>query len=156
MKSFLKTIKKHKLLILLLILVVILIAFCAKLVFIFTESDEKAFYGRRLVGEEKVAFDSKKYNTKVKEKLGDQVKNVTIRTQGRIINIILNIKAETARDAAKDLANQVVNELKDKEKEYYDIQIYINKEDESEDKAQFPIMGYRHHTKDNITWTKDR
>ena len=49
--------------------------------------------------------------------------------------------------------NKVIEKLSDKQKKYFDVQIFIKKSSKDE---KFPIIGYKHHNKDNITWTKDR
>jgi hypothetical protein len=44
----------------------------------------------------------------------------------------------------------------DEEKKFYDFQFFVEKTVEAGDKNQFPIIGYKHHASENITWTKDR
>ncbi len=156
MNSFLRKLKKHKLLVLLAILAILILIFCVKLVIIFTESDEEAYYGNRLNSEDYVELDETKYKTLFQEKFKDQTESISVRTQGRIINVILNLNADVSRDTAKDLANQCIKEFSDTEKSYYDIQIFLNKKNPSTEETQFPIIGYKHHTKDEIKWTKDR
>ena len=156
MKKVLNFIRKHKLLVLLIILLIILLVFCVKVFLIFNDKDEVAIYGERLKGVEKVTIDADKYTKNLTKKLAEQAKSVTVRRQGRILNVIIDVKDEVNRDGARALANQSVEEFTDKEKEYYDIQIFLKKTGNTEDKAQFPLIGYRHHTQDGINWTKDR
>ena len=156
MKKFMDYVRKHKVLVLFIVLLILLAVFCIKMVLVFTDSDETAIYGDRLNGDDKVEIDVDKCSEKVKSKIGQQAKNVSVRVQGRIIIISISVNDDISRDAAKDLANQAVGEFSDDERAYYDFQIYASKEGDTEDKAQFPIIGYRHHTKDSINWTKDR
>lgn len=153
MKKILNWCWEHKLLVLFLILIAVILIFLVKLVFVFTESDEVAIYGNRLEGEKKINLNISDTNTKVKEALGDSVKSVSVRKQGRILNVYFVVNDDVSRDTAKDLGNKTVASLTDEERGYYDIQIYANKDAED---AQFPIVGYKHHTRDGITWTKDR
>ena len=153
MKKILKFIKKHKLLLLFVILLIVATVFAIKVFLIFNDKDETAIYGERLNGADYVELDVSKSNDKVKAKVGDLASGVTVRIQGRIVNIIINLKDEVTRDAAKDISNQLLGEFSDKEKAYYDFQIFLNKTNED---AQFPIIGYKHHTKAEIKWTKDR
>ena len=153
MKKILKFIKKHKLLLLFIILLIVAAVFAIKVFLIFTDTDETAIYGERLNGADYVELDVSKSNDKVKAKVGDLASGVTVRKQGRIINVIINLKDDVTRDAAKDISNQLLGEFSDKEKAYYDFQIFLNKTNED---AQFPIIGYKHHTKAEIKWTKDR
>jgi len=153
MKKILKFIKKHKLLLLFVILLIVATVFVIKVFLIFNDKDETAIYGERLNGADYVEIDTSKSTDKVKAKVGDLASGVTVRIQGRIVNIIINLKDEVTRDAAKDISNQLLGEFSDKEKAYYDFQIFLNKTNED---AQFPIIGYKHHTKAEIKWTKDR
>lgn len=41
-------------------------------------------------------------------------------------------------------------------KKYYDFQIFLKKSDKAENSKQFPVVGYKHHVRDEIRWTKDR
>ena len=156
MKKVLKFIKKHKLLVLLGILVVILIIFVAKLIFLFTDSDEVAIYGTRLETEDTVELDKSKTEKEIINKVNEQSDKTTVRVQGRIVNIMMDVKAEVSRDAAREAAVRALEAFSDDEKKYFDIQFFISKTGETEENKQFPIMGYKHHTKDGITWTKDR
>ena len=72
---------------------------------------------------------------------------------GRIIYVTMEVNGDTSRDDAKGLGNKTLESFSDAEKKYYDIQILI-KNDSNKD--QFPIIGYKHHAKDAIVWTKDR
>lgn len=153
MKKILKFIKKYKLLLLFVILLIVATVFAIKVFLIFNDKDETAIYGERLNGADYVEIDTSKSTDKVKAKVGDLASGVTVRIQGRIVNIIINLKDEVTRDAAKDISNQLLGEFSDKEKAYYDFQIFLNKTNED---AQFPIIGYKHHTKAEIKWTKDR
>lgn len=153
MKKVLKFIKNHKLLFVLSILLIAVIIFSIYLYLIFTDNDETAIYGTRLVGEEKVEIDVNKSNKLVEEKVKDIVYNVTVRKQGRIVNVILTVKDEITRDVAKNYSNELLTAFTDDERGYYDFQIFVNKTNED---AQFPIIGYKHHQKDAIRWTKDR
>lgn len=153
MKKVLKWCLKHKLLVLFLILIASMLMFTVKVVLVFTDSDEEAVYGSRLDGEKKITLKIDDSTSKVKEVAGDRAKGVTVRKQGRIIEIVITLNDDVSRDTAKDIANQAVSTFSDESKGYYDIQLFMNKEN---DDAQFPIVGYKHHTRDGITWTKDR
>ncbi len=156
MSKFFKTIKKHKLLFLFLIFLIVLIVFAFKVITIFTDTDETAIYGERLKGQEKVEINTTECYEKITHTLGENAKTVSIRVQGRIVNVIISLNDNVNRTTAKELAEKIIVEIPDNQKSYYDFQIYITKDGDTEDKVQFPIMGYKHHTKDTITWTKDR
>ena len=116
-------------------------------------SDEgKAIYGTRLKGinEVKITDSQKK---EVENKLANDTEKVEVSVAGRIINILITAKEGTSLEDAKKLGDKAVEVFSSAEKKYYDIQIFITNE---KNEAQFPIIGYRHHTKETITWTKDR
>ena len=49
--------------------------------------------------------------------------------------------------------NEEARNIIDNIKNYYDIQFIIENDTNT---AEFPIIGYKHHTKPEISWTKDR
>ena len=51
------------------------------------------------------------------------------------------------------MGNKTLEMLSDQEKVYYDVQLLINNKANGD---QFPIIVYKHHTKDYIRWNKDR
>lgn len=119
---------------------------------VFTNDESSAVYGTRLEGKEAVKI-SKDTKSKVANKLGSSASNVSVRVSGRIVNIQFKVMGETKVDAAKELGNKALEEFSSKEKEYYDFQVLIENDKNAN---QFPIIGYKHHKKDNLTWTKDR
>lgn len=139
-------------------LIVGILVFVAVLVGIFTiknillSDESKVLYGTRLEGKKDVEI---KASTKknVENKLKENASKVSLRIAGRIINISVKVNDETSLDSAKELGNKALEEFSEKEKKYYDFQFLIENDKNTN---QFPIIGYKHHTKDNITWTKDR
>ena len=51
------------------------------------------------------------------------------------------------------MSNKTLEKLSEEERAYYDVQFMINNEN---DKDHFPIIGYKHHSKQGISWTKNR
>jgi len=118
----------------------------------FFAGETTAIYGNRLEGQSKVKI-SDATKKKVKDKLSESSKSVKIRIAGRIIYITVNAKDEMTLEAAKGLGPSVLEEFSDAEKAYYDIQLLIENDANT---TQFPIIGYKHHTKTSFSWTKDR
>ena len=56
-------------------------------------------------------------------------------------------------ESAKKMGQDILEEISDDQKNVYDYQVYVKNE---KNKSQFPIIGYKHHSKENISWTKDR
>ena len=109
---------------------------------IFFPAESKAIYGNRLEGRNKVKSD-----------LAKDSSSVNVRIAGRIIYIDVVVKDDVSKDKAKEMFGSTVNTFSAKEQSYYDIQVIM---DNKANQDQFPIIGYKHHTKSSISWTKDR
>lgn len=149
-----KFIKKNKFTI---IAIVCFLAFMLVLIQvknIFFPNAGKAIYGDRLDGIEEVKVSKSKLN-KIVDKYteSEAVSSAKTQVSGKIINVIITIKDEVSLEDAKGLANIVLEELSTKQKKFYDIQVLIEK---TNDSKQFPIVGYKHHSKETFTFTKDR
>lgn len=111
-------------------------------------------YGTRLDG-----IDSVKITNDKKQDITDNIKSleiaksIEIKITGKIINIIVVVNDEVEVGKAKEISDKVLEKLSDEEKKFYDVQIFVSKDN---DDAKFPIVGYKHHNRDNTTWTKDR
>ena len=140
------------------VILILLLCFVVLVISLFVllkdyNNDTKALYGDRLDGIEEVKMTSSKLN-----KLDDAMKATELVSsskayvKGKILNIDVVIKKEVDRETSKGLSSVVLENLEDAEKKFYDIQIFIDKYDD----ASFPIIGYRHHNKENFSWTLDR
>ena len=111
-------------------------------------------YGDRLKGIDEVKVTSN-LEKEIKENIKtlDITKSVEIEESGKIINVIALVNDDIEVNKSKEIGNKVIEKLSDKQKKYFDVQIFIKKSSKDEN---FPIIGYKHHNKDNITWTKDR
>ena len=115
-------------------------------------NESTAIYGNRLEGRKKVEISNSTKN-KVKESLSDSTNKVDVRVAGRIIYITIMANADANLESAKNLGNKSLESFSDAEKKYYDIQIMIDSEKETN---QFPIIGYKSHNRSDISWTYDR
>ncbi len=132
-------------------LIVLIVVF--KFIGMLTGDEEKAIYGNRIDGIDAVKIDGNKED-QIEEALKDSTTKVSVKTAGRLVTIIATVNNETTRDVAKTLAAKAIEPLTAEQKKYFDIQVIIKKEN-TED-AQFPIIGYRQHTREAFVWTKDR
>lgn len=147
--KFLK--KNSSAIVAILVFIIVLVGiFAVKKVFLTDEG--AAIYGSRLEGRSKVEISNDTKN-KVQEKAKEDSSNVSVRVAGRIVNIYIKVNAETTLEKAKSLGDKVLEPFSKEEKEYYDFQILIEND---KNPNQFPIIGYKHHAKEKITWTKDR
>ncbi len=118
----------------------------------FYPNESTVIYGNRLDGRSKVEI-KEETKKQIQEKVAEQTTKCTVRIAGRIINITMTMKDGISRDDAKNISNSILENFSDEEKGYYDIQFLISHETNNQ---EFPIIGYKHHTKPSINWTKDR
>ena len=114
-----------------------------------------AVYGDRLEGIEEIPIKSsekKKLVSALEEK--DVVKEVSTALHGKIFNVIIVVNDDVSKDSAKSIGNEVLNYLTEEQLDFYDVQVYVKKEDEKQN--DFPIVGYKQNTQSSITWSKDR
>ena len=150
-----KFIKNNKLVVVTFIirLIFVILVFAVKLTFFPDEA--RAIYGDRLDGIEKVEITDSKQDKIVSalENL-DTVKEASCDIKGRILNVLITVNDDVDLNTAKGLTTTVTDNLKKEQTSYYDIQVFISKD--NEDDASFPIIGYKHQDKDSFAWTKDR
>ncbi len=115
-------------------------------------NENTAIYGSRIEGKEKVPITSET-KEKVKSSLKENASSVEVRVAGRIIYITVKANGDTNLEGAKALGEKTLEAFSDIEKKYYDIQVLIENDTNT---SQFPIIGYKHHTKEKLVWTKDR
>ena len=120
----------------------------------FFPEEGTALYGDRLDGIEEVELSNSKL-TKIESNLKSDgaVKEADVSVAGKIVEVIITVQDDTSVDTAKALNTKVLDSLSNKDKKFYDIQIFVKKDSEATD---FPIIGYKHHAKDTFSWTKDR
>lgn len=111
-------------------------------------------YGNRLDNIEKYKIEDSRVNemkTAISE--NESVDSINYILEGRIVDIIINVKDETEKDASKAIAEQAVTYFSDEQKSYYDIQVLISSNNNESEK--YPIMGYKHKTSDALVWSNN-
>lgn len=151
MKKFIKNNKAMTIGIICCVIFVILV-YMVKLTFFPNEA--KAIYGDRLDGIKEVEI-TKNIQDKIVKGLEEkeEVKEAKTNIQGRILNVLITVEDEVELDAAKSLTTVILDNLKNKQKKYYYIQVFVSKKN---DDTRFPIIGYKHQDKDEFSWSKDR
>lgn len=136
--------------ILMLVSVAALIIILFSFIFYFIFQSKKDIYGNRLNGTEVVKIEKKKFK-EVEDafKDTDNIDNVTIRLQGKIIHVTLNLN-KGKHDDAKKLAIKIMEEFSDKEKDIYDFSFLVDGESKG-----FPIIGYKKADNSVISWTNN-
>lgn len=147
-----KFVRKHRYLVLigLIIIAVILALLILKDTVSFDETT--AVYGNRLDGIENVEI-TKEQKDQVKSALKDRTESVNVRVAGKLVNVIIKTNGDVSLEDAKGMGPTALGVFTDEQKAFYDFQFLINN---SENQSQFPIIGYMQHSRDAITWTKDR
>lgn len=147
-------IRKNKFIIIAIGIFLILVFLAFQVKMIFFPEEGKTIYGNRLDGIEEVEITkARKESIESAVKEDSATKSVSVNVSGKIIEVIITVQDDTPVDTAKNLSTKISDTLKSDEKKFYDVQIFIKKENDAKD---FPIIGYKHHAKDEFSWTKDR
>ncbi len=113
----------------------------------------KDVYGNRLVDIEKYPIDEERIQTMNTEFLTlDGIQSVNHNIKGRRINITLKLDASVSKDVAIQYANKTLEYFTDEIKSYYDIQIFLMTEEDSE---IYPMIGYKHKTSSTYIWKQE-
>ena len=152
-------IKRHKGLALVggltLILIVIMFIIFARMIFSTGDSE----YGDRLNGIVKINKSTTKEIIEETKEL-DQVEDITIRTQGRIIYTTITFKEGTKLSKAKEIASNTLSKYSEEVIEYYDFGYFLKEnvkesEDKEKEKTGFTVAGTKHPETEKISWTKN-
>lgn len=103
-------------------------------------------YGNRLDEVEKYPVDKelKKIEKFYKDAKG--VKSSTVRLQGRIIYITVEVEKETTNEVIQNMANSSIEVLTEEQGSYYDVQFIFKRADYT------PYMGSKSSANKVITW----
>ena len=112
--------------------------------FIMPNGDENKKYGNRLEDIEKAdQMITKEQTDKIVSAVEKKsfVKKASTTVEGRIINVIVEVKEDTSTDKAKGLSETVLDSISKEQVKLYDVQLFIKNEDAKNKK--YPIMGYK-------------
>lgn len=149
-----KFIKSHKTLCIILAIVFILLIAGIVLFIKFSPDTHKDVYGNRLVDIEKYPIDQERLqvmSTEFATNL-EGVQSVNHNIKGRRINITIKLGASVPKDIAIQYANKTLEYFTDEVKSYYDIQIFLLTDEESE---IYPMIGYKHKTSSTYVWKQE-
>ena len=145
-----KFIKKHKkqMIMGVICLVIILIILMTWLFILPSFNGNK--YGDRLKDEKKHKI-SDKVISKIKDKAkdNDSVSKIEYNKEGRILNFTITVDSNFGVNQAKEFAGSIINEISKDDQKYYDIQIFIDSDEKSE---QYPIIGYKSKSSDSVNY----
>lgn len=146
--GFVKKHKKMSIGIAIAIIVLLLIILIKVTIFPNAGSD---VYGDRLKDIDKYKISESTIND-IKEEMNKQtsVDKVAYVNKGRVLSFVVTLDAEIKVDDAKKYTSIITDGLKDKIKEYYDIQVIFNTEKETK---AYPIAGYKSKSSDDFVWS---
>ena len=108
-------------------------------------------YGNRLDGIEKVELTSKEKKSIISNlKENEEVKDASIRIQGKIIYINIKFNKDASLDKAKEIANKSLEEIDEKQLKFYDVGYFLINEAED----GFILTGTKNAKLDEISWIK--
>ena len=155
MKSTLKILKDNMFTIFVILIFIAGMFVLSYLKKIYWDNNNEAAYGDRTEDVKNHLIDEdmiKSIETSISSL--DNVISCKYDLEGRIINLTITLADVVSVKDAKTLSSSVLKTFDADYLSYYAIQIYYVKEDASLD--DFPIMGYKHYTSNEISWTKDR
>ena len=136
-----------------LILLVVMFAIFVRMIF----SSGKTEYGDRLNGIVKI--DKSETDKLISEtKALDEVRDITVRTQGKIIYMTITFEDNVSKDKAKEIANKTYSYYDEKVIDCYDFEYFLRQQkeiSEGEEDTSFVIAGTKHPDNDYISWTKN-
>lgn len=148
-KRYIKNNKKQVAIVLVVIAVLLVCLVLYKA--LFYSSSEKAVYGVRLRDikeNEFVKEDKKEVLDKASEIEG--VSNVKIEVKGRLIKFFVTFNEGVSTDDMKNKFNEMLSFISSKVTNYYDISFYS--EQMVEGKTKYPVTGYKHKAKNEISF----
>lgn len=137
-----------------LILLIVMFAILSKILF----SNGDSVYGQRLKGITKLDKSITKDIINTTKEL-ENVEDIEIRTQGKIIYTTITFTEGTSLDKAKEIASETLTKYEEKITAEYDFGYLLkenledNKETEEVEKG-FVSAGTKHPDNDKISWTK--
>lgn len=107
-------------------------------------------YGGRLKEIDKHKI-SKEVIDKIKDKSSsnDSVLKIDYHREGRILNFTVTVDSNFGVDQAKEFAKNMIVEISEDDQKYYDIQIYIDSNDKSDN---YPLIGYKNKNSNEIVY----
>ena len=149
MKRFVRNNKKQVKIGLLVLLVMIILLVLYKS--LFYSSSEKSVYGVRIRDIKEHEF-TKEMIKEVESKSSklEKTSKTEIKIKGRLIKIFVTFTDDATTDDIKARLNDIVSYIEDDVKSYYDIELYsIQTKD---NKTSYPVIGYKHKNKTDITF----
>ncbi len=113
-------------------------------------------YGSRLNGIENVTITDQKRIDIVNElEAKNNVMSASVRIQGRIIYITIDVNKNTTIGDAKNISSIVLESFSKEEKSFYDFEFLLTQKEIVENEV-YPTIGTKHKSVNEIVWVKSR
>ncbi len=143
---------KYTIIVVIIFILLIIVGICIKNTFF--PNLGKALYGDRLDGIEEVEIKDQKLEQVIgtfQDK--DFVEEATQDVKGKLVTFVVTVKDDVEVSTAKGLTTVLKEGFDEEQLAFYDFQLMIKKNGQDE---KFPIIGYKHHSSSDFTFTKDR
>lgn len=82
----------------------------------------------------------------------ESVDSIDVYTNVKIIKILVNLKDDVEFDIIKDVSNKSIEKISEKNREFYDIEIYVKSNNEKSE--VYPKIGYKYKTSSEFVWSR--
>lgn len=82
----------------------------------------------------------------------ESVDSIDVYTNVKIIKILVNLKDDVEFDTIKDVSNKSIEKISEKNREFYDIEIYVKSNNEKSE--VYPKIGYKYKTSSEFVWSR--
>ncbi len=79
----------------------------------------------------------------------DEIKNVKVYTESKIIKIFVTLDHDVEFDEVKEIANKTISKFKKDNLEFYDLEFFVETKDDSK---LYPKIGYKHKSNEKFVW----
>ena len=149
-----KLLKRHKGLAIVgglsLILIVVIFIMFSRMIF----SNGKGEYGDRLNNIVNIPETINIEEIKTK----DEVEDIKIRIQGKIVYMAITFTENTSKDKAKEIASKTLEYYDEEITDCYDFEFLLTQKEKLDDEGKdvsYTVAGTKHPDKEKISWTRN-
>lgn len=148
-----KFIKSHKTLLIIIGIILLMILAVVLTYLKLSPDSKKDLYGNRLEEIEKHPIEETSVSNMQSEMQEmEGITAISYNLKGKLINIIITLDPAVLKDTAVWYANKSLEYFSEDVKTYYDIQVFLLTDGESE---IYPMIGYKHKTSSGLVWKQE-
>ena len=97
---------------------------------------------------------TKKEKNSVKDKINEleNIDNIDVYTNNKIIKIFIELKEDIDFDDVKEVSNELIESFSSDNLKFYDLEIFVTSKDK--ESKIYPMIGYKHKTNSEFTWNR--